>query len=681
MSIISKEDLINKKGEAILIAKNLIDVEKKICELGFQYNSESAKEVMYKIENEPFRVLVIGQFNSGKSTFINALLGELVLAMNSLPCTGVINSIKYGKTKSAKVYFKNPLPADWNSKGIQEEALKHIHDYQGNNIPPMELDISKLRDYIEIRDKKKNQKDSIKETPFEKVELEWPLELCKDGIEIIDSPGLNEDISRTKLTREYLSQADAVIFVTNCIDPCQHSEIEFISDELNAEWDDKIFFVGNRIDGIKDEFDESLTAQNQLETKEYVIEKFSEFINGPIEERVFFTNSVGALKAKKYNDSEQLDASGILELEKNLYKYLQNNRGRLKLLQSIPILKTNIVKVREQIPVYIQSMKLSLEEFDIRLREAQPFKVAAIAKKNDIDEKIKSAIEKGEKEIYDRLILQYKNIVKMIPEWVKNMKLENKMTLNPIEQKEARKNLEREIAIKLGDLIEKEMKNWSKIELSRFIESFTDELEKEIGKKLEAFYDNVDKFKYGVSGVKTDKEISTKERVAAAILACAGSWTTAPLGASIGLKETAKRTAGLFAAQVVIMMTPLGLAGAGLFTVGTAIFQYATGKTSMVNAIKKDMEKKYIQELEKNMIKISKDVATSVVNNLKDSTSPIINVLCKEIESQEALIETIKKSKADQENISYEKENMLNQYAKNCDDLLVKLDILKGEIE
>lgn len=681
MSINSKEDLKNKKSRVIQLAENLIDVEKNITELGFEISSQATKEILDKVQNDPFRILVIGQFNSGKSTLINALLGELVLSMNSLPCTGVINSIKYGKNKAAKVYFKSPLPAEWNSKGIQEEALKHIHDYNGQNIPPMELDINKLKDYIEIRDKRKNQKDSIKETPFEKVELHWPLELCKDGIEIIDSPGLNEDVSRTKITREYLSQADAVVFITNCIDPCQESEIEFVSEELSHEGHTEVFFVGNRIDGVKDEFDESLTEEKQQESKEYIMGKLAEFVKGPIKERIFFTNSIGALKGKINNDKDQIAASGILELEENLYKFLQSNRGKLKLMQIIPLLMANINKVREQIPVYVRSMQMSLGEFDEKLKEAQPFKKGAILKKNVISKKIQAAIEKGKKDIYDRLILQYEKVIHLIPEWVSKMELENEMTLNPKRQKEAREKIEREIAIKLDDLIQKEMRNWLKVELIQFIEGFINKLENEIGQDLEDFYDNLDKFQYGLSGIKTDKNIGAKERIAATILVGAVSLITAPLGMALGLKEAAKRAAALLAVQLALIMTPLGVVSSTLITLGVVIYQYATGKSAMENVIKKDMQKRFVEELKKNMDVISMDIATSVVNNLKETTSPIIDALNKEIEAQDTLIQNIKNSKSNQEGITKSKENMLNKYLLDCNELVVKLCNLKSEIE
>ena len=43
------------------------------------------------------------------------------------------------------------------------------------------------------------------------------MDLLKDGVEIVDSPGLNENPVRTQVTMEYLSKADAIIFVFSAL--------------------------------------------------------------------------------------------------------------------------------------------------------------------------------------------------------------------------------------------------------------------------------------------------------------------------------------------------------------------------------------------------------------------------------------------------------------------------------
>src|SRR5512145_377282 len=48
--------------------------------------------------DELFLLVVVGEYNSGKSTFINALLGDEVFAMGDLPTTRAISILRYGKS-------------------------------------------------------------------------------------------------------------------------------------------------------------------------------------------------------------------------------------------------------------------------------------------------------------------------------------------------------------------------------------------------------------------------------------------------------------------------------------------------------------------------------------------------------------------------------------------------------
>lgn len=68
--------------------------------------SDSLSKLSEKVNNDTFKIQVVGTFKNGKSTFINALLGSHVLPAYSLPCTAVINEVKYGKEKKAVLYFK-----------------------------------------------------------------------------------------------------------------------------------------------------------------------------------------------------------------------------------------------------------------------------------------------------------------------------------------------------------------------------------------------------------------------------------------------------------------------------------------------------------------------------------------------------------------------------------------------
>ena len=136
--------------------------------------------------DELFLLVVVGEYNSGKSTFINALLGDEVFAMGDLPTTRTISILRYGETAPPEAIGEN----------------KYLYHY--------------------------------------------PLELLRD-LHIVDTPGTNS-IERMEeaLTREFVPRADLVLFVTSLLQPLTASELDFLAHI--REWGKKVVFVVNGVD-------------------------------------------------------------------------------------------------------------------------------------------------------------------------------------------------------------------------------------------------------------------------------------------------------------------------------------------------------------------------------------------------------------------------------------------------
>jgi small GTP-binding protein len=133
-----------------------------------------------------FLLVVAGEFNSGKSSFINALLGERVLPEGVTPTTDRINILKHGP------------------------------------------DIT----------------DQLREAFL--LERTHPAEVLRE-INIVDTPGTNAIIRRhEELTRDFVPRSDLVLFVTSADRPFTESERTFL--EQIREWGKKIVFIVNKID-------------------------------------------------------------------------------------------------------------------------------------------------------------------------------------------------------------------------------------------------------------------------------------------------------------------------------------------------------------------------------------------------------------------------------------------------
>ncbi len=144
---------------------------------------------------ELFLLVVVGEFNSGKSAFINALLGESILEEGVVPTTTRIQVLKHGAA-------------------IEESAV----------------DESTLT-------------------------ITAPAEILRE-IHIVDTPGTNAiDRHHETITRDFIPRADLVLFVTSTDRPFTESERSFL--EAIRQWGKKIVFVLNKIDILEsaDEID------------------------------------------------------------------------------------------------------------------------------------------------------------------------------------------------------------------------------------------------------------------------------------------------------------------------------------------------------------------------------------------------------------------------------------------
>src|SRR3989304_2791999 len=140
--------------------------------------------------DELFLLVVVGEFNSGKSALVNALLGESVLAEGATPTTTRVTLVKWGEHAAEQVVDEN--------FAVQS----------------------------------------------------YPLELLKE-LNIVDTPGTNAVIRHhERLTEEFVPRSDLVLFTTSADPPMTESERQFL--ERILAWGKKIAFVLNKADIFED---------------------------------------------------------------------------------------------------------------------------------------------------------------------------------------------------------------------------------------------------------------------------------------------------------------------------------------------------------------------------------------------------------------------------------------------
>ena len=172
---------------------------------------------------EPFSLLILGEFKRGKSSVINAVLGQYAAPVNAEPETFTINSIEYGKEPAIKAVLTDGIKVDLTMKDSLIETLRR------KNLKEMTAGfISSL----------------------ERIEVTNNSEFLKD-IRIIDTPGLSDlDMFDTQI-KEYLNHADAVIYVASALSPLSDSEKLFLEDYINPQNFSKLFVLVNMIDAME----------------------------------------------------------------------------------------------------------------------------------------------------------------------------------------------------------------------------------------------------------------------------------------------------------------------------------------------------------------------------------------------------------------------------------------------
>lgn len=273
---------------------------------------EELGEVSQKVQCQRFRVSVLGEFSQGKSTLLNALLGEEIQPVREIPCTGAVTVLKYGTQKLVVCRYKD---------GREEEIP--FEDYQLKATISEDAALGCLSEEL--------AHDEIDEIVFEHPDLE----LCSSGVEIVDSPGLNEHPDRTAITKKLLKDTDAVIFLTNASRPITQVERDLLHDvriQLNHgkknEPANNIFVVGNFIDLVRSE-----------KGREQVRQRIERFVQGqnPIitgENRVHFISAQAALDAILQGTEDEY-LKGFQNFTESIEKFLTFDSGIVKIKHSI----------------------------------------------------------------------------------------------------------------------------------------------------------------------------------------------------------------------------------------------------------------------------------------------------------------------------------------------------------
>ena len=401
-----KSDVFHQKIDA------LNDICERILSLNPGENvANAATKARQKAHELEFNVAVTGVINAGKSTLLNALLGKKILGASNVPETVNLTVLKYAPEPFARVNFWSE--AELKELGIaqdQDDEIAQIYSgagvkfesetaqnlnvkfnaegesaakFENPNVSEIcsEPPASKTVKTDEI--KRYTSADSKYAKFVKSVELYENLELLKDNVRIIDTPGIDDAVAaREELVRRFMRECDLMVHLMNVSQSATQKDLDFIVASLQNSHAVRLAVLLTHADVLKEgELNEVATyAKKSVEERTRGLGIGAEFF---------------AVSAKSYFEGGQ--NSGVEEFKQYLYETLFGQNSQKSRL-GIEAYKKELGRVCAQFAANTQSEILKLTGSNLslsqKLSELNEQKAALAGRLEDVRGAVKEELER-----------------------------------------------------------------------------------------------------------------------------------------------------------------------------------------------------------------------------------------------------------------------------------------------
>lgn len=284
-------DFIRKLSfEKKRLCGSIAELEAVALELGF--DTAALDEQKRRLDDMTIRVVVIGEVNRGKSTFMNALVGSMLFPRRATLCTAALTELRDGAARY-KAYYRD---------GSSTEARL-----------PLEGAADVLWELVSRENPDADQ--------LERVEVWFPNPFAREGLVLIDTPGVNDPEDwRERLTLHALNSADAAILLLDAHKPLTRSERNFLQANVLGALINRVLFVVNKADEMSDEERTASRGRCDLE--------LSKIVDEP---SIFLVSALNGLKSKLGLEADAQETTRFEAFRGHLEAFLWSERIDLAL--------------------------------------------------------------------------------------------------------------------------------------------------------------------------------------------------------------------------------------------------------------------------------------------------------------------------------------------------------------
>lgn len=273
-----------------------------------------------------FQIAVFGPFNYGKSTLINAILGNRALPIDIIPTTGAAISVKYGEELKTKITFID-------GREINQDGTEILKEFA-------------------ILDGDRRMRDDVAS-----VQVFCPHPLLQNNVELLDLPGTNDREAQDKLVRNKLLTADLIIQVLDARQLMTLTEREKLHDWLIDRGIKSIVFVVNFLNLLEPEDQKEVYKRLR-----FVAESFRADLPSNIS-NLYRVDALPALRSRLKGDIAAAQSSGLVMFESALQSILtakQEKMGDVRLPRVITIAN----QIKQSLQAKTQSIASELKTIE-----------------------------------------------------------------------------------------------------------------------------------------------------------------------------------------------------------------------------------------------------------------------------------------------------------------------------